>query len=162
MAENRISIKFTVIISAVILLITAFYFAAATVFPRRYNEEIAAASAAYGIDENLICAVIWTESKFDESAVSGKGASGLMQMMPETRAEQSRLSGIAADGGALSEIMLGTGYLARMIKLTGDEQIALMAYNAGIGSISRWDEPYAETKEYVRRVNLARNIYKYL
>lgn len=131
-------------------------------FPKKYDAEIAQAAAEYGIDENLIRAVIWTESKYDEAAVSSAGASGLMQLMPETRQEQSKRSGITADGSAYSEIMLGTGYLARMIKATGDEKTALMAYNAGLTNVLNWDEPYAESADYVKRVGFARKVYIYL
>ena len=162
MAEKRINIVITLCLIAVIFLIAAFYFATKIVFPEKYSEEIASASAVYGIDENIIKAVIWTESKYNESAVSSKGASGLMQLMPQTRAEQSEISGIAADCSPYSEIMLGTGYLARMLLDTGDLETALMAYNAGLANVRKWSSPFPESAEYVRRVFFARNIYKYL
>lgn len=162
MAEKRINLVFTVIIAAVIILITAFYITAVNVFPKSYGEEISAASEKYGIDADLIRAVIWTESKFDEDAVSSKGASGLMQMMPATRVEQSTVSGIPADGTARTEILLGTGYLIRMIEATDTLDDALMAYNAGLKNVQTWDKPYKESTDYVKRVHLALNVYKYI
>lgn len=162
MAKKRVKVIFTVILAAVIIIIAAFYFTVCAVFPDKYTEEINAASEKYGISADLIRAVIWTESKFDEDAVSAKGASGLMQMMPATRAEQSNISGIYADGTPATEILLGTGYLLRMIVATDSEEDALMAYNAGLANVRSWNEPFAESAEYVKRVKFARNIYKYL
>lgn len=162
MAVNRNKILVTFFLTAVILIVAVLYLLAVGYFPKKYDAEIAQAAAQYGIDENLIRAVIWTESKFDESALSLKGASGLMQLMPGTRSEQSERSGIAADGSAYSEIMLGTGYLARMMKAAGDEETALMAYNAGLANVLNWDEPYPESVNYVKRVNFARKVYIYL
>lgn len=132
------------------------------VFPQKYSEEILYASSVTGIEPDLIRAVIWTESKYDEEAVSVKGASGLMQMLDSTRIEQSSMSGYVIDGSAFSEIVLGSGYLARMINATDSLDDGLMAYNAGLRNVLTWDTPYKESVDYVYRVKLAYNIYRYI
>ena len=52
----------------VVAAITVFYFISASFFPRSYEKEINRAASATGLDADLIRAVIWTESKFDENA----------------------------------------------------------------------------------------------
>ena len=142
------------------------YFVFVSFFPLAYAEEISYASEISGLDENLIRAVIWTESKYREDAVSPAGATGLMQIMPATRREVSENSGIAADGSAKSEIALGSLYLREMLLLTGNESDALMSYNAGYGNVMKWKNegatPFRETLDYVDRVNFARNVYSLL
>lgn len=161
-AKNKTSI----ILLTVIAAITVLYFTAAAFFPRAYGTEISKASRAFALDGDLIRAVIWTESKFDETAVSPAGASGLMQMTDETRDFISRRTGVAADGSAESEIYLGSAYLRLLIDRCGNEKDALMSYNAGYHNVVRWkrenEDPYPETAEYVRRVEFARRMYKYV
>ncbi|MBQ7227028.1 MAG: lytic transglycosylase domain-containing protein [Clostridia bacterium] len=152
----------SLIILTVIALITVSYFVAISYFPLSYRAEIKEASQRYGLEEELIRAVILVESSYREDAVSHAGAEGLMQMMPETRKWISSKVGVASDGSARSEILLGCGYLRYLLDLTGDETDALMSYNAGYSNVLKWKEgetPFPETVEYVRRVNFARKIY---
>ena len=79
-------IKVSLFLLAVIALITAFWFIGAAAFPLSYAEEIRAAAERSGLDEDLVRGVIWAESKYREDAVSPAGATGLMQLMPGTRA----------------------------------------------------------------------------
>ena len=156
-------IKVSILLSVAVVLIAAAYYAFACVFTDAYSEYTAEAAERYGLDEPLVRAVILVESGYREDAVSGAGATGLMQLMPATRAEASAESGIAADGSARSEILLGSYYLRRMLDMTGNEADALAAYNAGPGKLAEWKrgegEMYPETREYVRRVTFARRIY---
>ncbi len=157
--------KTSIAIFAVIMTIAAFYFVTSSLFPLAYDKEVAEAARAYELDEALIRAVIWTESKYDETATSEAGASGLMQLMPSTRAWVSEREGIAADGSARSEILLGSAYLRYLLDLCGDETDALMSYNAGYSNVMSWKiggAPFPETAEYVKRVNFARKIYTLL
>lgn len=158
--------KPSVILLTVVVAIAVLYFIASAYFPQTYGAEIADASRRTGLDENLIRAVIWTESKFDEAAVSAAGASGLMQMTDETREFISLRTGVEADGSAESEIFLGSAYLQYLINRCGNEKDALMSYNAGYGNVMRWKEeggePYPETREYVKRVEFARRMYEYV
>lgn len=150
----------------VVAAITVFYFISASFFPRSYEKEINRAASATGLDADLIRAVIWTESKFDENAVSGAGASGLMQMTDETRDFISARTGVTADGSAGSEIYLGSAYLKYLTDKCGDETDALMSYNAGYYNVMRWkkegSEPYPETRDYVGRVEFALRVYRYI
>lgn len=157
--------KISIAIFAVIILVAAFYFIVSAIFPLKYSAEITEASETYNLDQRLVRAVIWTESKYNENAVSTAGASGLMQLMPKTREWIADREGIKADGSARSEILLGSAYLRYLLDLCDDETDALMSYNAGYSNVMKWKEngtPFPETVEYVKRVNFARRIYTLL
>lgn len=162
MAETHGKLKF-ILLFAVAVAAAAVCFIANIAFPQKYEKEIARASEAFGVEAPLIRAVILAESGYDESALSAAGASGLMQLMPGTRAMMSERTGIAADGSAESEIMLGTAYLSLMLETFDSEDDALAAYNAGPANVARWnengEEPFGETREYVAKVKLYRRVY---
>lgn len=162
MAETHGKLKFILLFAAAATA-TAVCFIANLAFPQKYEKEIARASEAFGVEAPLIRAVILAESGYDESALSAAGASGLMQLMPGTRTMMSERTGIAADGSAESEIMLGTAYLSLMLETFDSEDDALAAYNAGPANVARWnengEEPFGETREYVAKVKLYRRVY---
>lgn len=145
------------------------------IVPLDYQEQIARSAARHGVDPFLVAAVINAESGFDADEVSSKGAVGLMQLMPETAAEQASLAGEGpvepqdlAD--PTTNIELGTGYLARLLRRYGDERAAIAAYNAGMGVTDRWvaqgpveqTMTYGETREFLRRVFAERERYRRL
>ena len=107
-------------------------------------------ATALGIDPRLVEAVIQAESAWNRRAVSRTGAMGLMQLMPQTAVE------LAVDDpwDAAQNVRGGTAYLARQLERFGSPELALAAYNAGPEAVKRYDgiPPYAETREYVRRV----------
>ncbi len=107
-------------------------------------------SARYGLDANLVYAVIEQESGFHPNAISPKGAQGLMQIMPETQ----RVFGLREPFDPVSNIATGTRYLRQLIRKFSNTQLALAAYNAGPGAVERHGgiPPYTETKNYVQRV----------
>jgi soluble lytic murein transglycosylase-like protein len=118
--------------------------------PPDVAQAIHAASARHQVSEDLVSAVAWQESGFNSSAVSPKGARGVMQLMPQT----ARQLGVnAAD--PVSNIDGGAAYLASMLRrFDGDTRKALAAYNAGPGAVERYRgvPPYAETTAYVSSI----------
>ena len=162
MAKNLVK---SIILSAVILVITASYFFGLSIFSFKYADEVSLASKRYTLPEQLIRSVILVESGYDEGAVSRAGAEGLMQMMPTTRAWMSEITGITADRSPKSEILLGSAYLRYLLDLTGNLTDALMSYNAGYTNLQKWKEggtPFPETLTYVKRVFFAMNIDRLL
>ncbi len=110
----------------------------------------AAAAKSHGLDQTLLEAVAWQESRGRMSAVSPKGALGVMQLMPGTAAEM----GVRADDLA-DNIRGGALYLRRQLdRFGGSVPLALAAYNAGPGAVLRYRgiPPYRETRNYVAKI----------
>lgn len=121
--------------------------AAASTPTAEIAETIRAASERHQVSERLVEAVAWRESGFNPTAVSPKGARGVMQLMPGT----ARLLGVDASD-LVSNIDGGANYLSQMIRrFGGDTTKALAAYNAGPEAVERYRgvPPYAETIAYV-------------
>lgn len=119
--------------------------------PTRYDEIILAAAERYRVDPALVRAVVKAESDFNETARSRKGAQGLMQLMPET----ARLHNVANVYDPEENIDGGVQHLRLLLdRYRGDLRLALAAYNAGVQAVEKHGgiPPFAETKEYVRRV----------
>ena len=117
---------------------------------REYAETIRNAAAKYGVDSRLVSAVAEAESGFDQSSVSGAGAIGIMQLMPETA---SNLGVNPYD--AQQNIEGGAKYLSQMLKtFGGDVRKAVAAYNAGPQAVIDHNgvPPYSETQNYVNTV----------
>jgi hypothetical protein len=115
------------------------------------RELIVPAATKYGVEPELVAAVIWAESSGDPNAVSTRGAQGLMQLMPET----ARELGVTRILDPQENVEGGTRYLRRMIDAhEGDLSLALAAYNAGPEAVRRYGgiPPYKETLAYVGRV----------
>lgn len=122
-----------------------------TVVYGRYGQFIKDAAVRYGLDPELITAVIKVESSFNPYAVSKKGAMGLMQLMPETAKEMQ----VGAPFEAKENIMGGSRYLRKMLNLfKGDLRLGLAAYNAGPNRILKNGiiPKIPETEQYVKKV----------
>ncbi len=105
----------------------------------------------YGVEENLVRAVMKQESCFNSRAVSSAGAIGLMQLMPGT----ANLMGVGDAWDPHQNIQGGVKYLSQMLReFNGDKQLALAAYNAGPGAVRKYNgiPPYRETQNYVVRI----------
>lgn len=103
------------------------------------------------LDPKLVRALIQVESGYNPSAVSRKGAVGLMQLMPTT----ASLLAVSDPYDPDENVRGGTAYLRRMIdRFQGRLELAVAAYNAGPGAVERHGgiPPYRETRDYVRRV----------
>lgn len=112
---------------------------------------ISEAALATAVDPSLLMAVIDVESRGNPRALSPKGATGLMQLMPATGAEH----GAADLYDARQNVMAGARHLAMLLKRFGSLPLALAAYNAGSGAVARHGgriPPYTETQAYVPMV----------
>ena len=123
----------------------------------RIDNAISTSSKKYGVDENLIRAIIKVESNFNPNCVSKAGAKGLMQLMPEN----CRDLGVADPFDIEQNIDGGTRHIKEYLdKYNGDVEMALMAYNGGPTRMARRgvksiDDIYKmpkETQNYVPKV----------
>lgn len=106
----------------------------------------------YGVNLNLLKAVAKAESDFDTEAVSWCGAQGIMQLMPTT----AESLGVEDPFDARQNITGGAKMLAYLLDdYNGNVSLALAAYNAGSGAVSRYGgvPPYNETLRYIDRIN---------
>ncbi|HEY0385309.1 MAG TPA: lytic transglycosylase domain-containing protein [Pyrinomonadaceae bacterium] len=113
---------------------------------------IVEAGARNGVDPVLLYAQMHQESSFKRSAVSPKGARGLMQLMPFTAAR----FGVKDIFDPRQNIEGGARYMRYLLNaFDGDVALALAGYNAGEGAVMKYGRhvpPYRETQEYVRRI----------
>ena len=117
----------------------------------KYDDLISDASERFGVAFPLLKAIIKAESDFDPYAVSKKGATGLMQIMPEN----FEPLGLQDPFDPWQNINAGARYFKQMYdRFKGKLALSLAAYNAGPTAVDRYKTipPYEETEEYVRRV----------
>lgn len=118
---------------------------------QKIDTAIARAAKRYELPPSLIRGIIEAESSFRPEAVSPAGARGLMQLMPAT----ARELGVTDPFDINQNIDGGAKYLKKMMDIfDGDTGRALAAYNAGPGTVRRFngEVPYSETRNYVQRV----------
>lgn len=151
------------------------------IYPYKYSEIINECSYKYDLDPYLVLAVIKTESNFNESAESSKGAKGLMQIMDSTGewiASKLGVNNFTPEMLCNPEINIefGCWYLNNLLGEFDDLSLALAAYNGGSGNVTKWLNdpeyssdgenltyiPFKETKKYVDKVSTRYNVYKFL
>jgi hypothetical protein len=118
---------------------------------RAFAHIIRAAAERYGVDTRLVEAIVQAESAGNPTAVSPKGARGLMQLMPERAA----LLGVRDSFDPHQNVDGGVRHIRDLLQsFRGDVDLAVAAYNAGEGAVRNHGgvPPFAETREYVRRV----------
>lgn len=193
--ENKVKKTFMVIICLAAVFIGVFVTALGlktahdkyvySSYPMKYQKEVEQASKKYGVDKFLIYGVIKTESNFDPAAVSGAGAIGLMQIMPDsfewlqTYYVDEEYADYTVGDLVNAEINIdyGTHLLKLMLdQFDGIEPTALCAYNAGPGNVESWlknkeysddgktikKAPIGETDAYFRRVERNKSIFEKL
>ena len=153
-------------------------------YPKTYSEIVTTYAEQYKVDENLVYAVIKAESNFRSNAESNKSAIGLMQIVEDTAVDVAKKSNINIESQNIREELLkednninvGTKYLSILLSKYGNIEVALAAYNAGIGTVDNWIEkqviksdgsdieniPYKETNNYVRKILRDYKIYEKL
>lgn len=153
----------------------------AILYPAGFHEIVSRHTANTGLDQHLTFALIRAESNFLPTARSPVGALGLMQLMPATAKGIARGLGIDAANPQLTNpevnVRIGTRHLKDLIRrFNGNLVSAVAAYNAGATPVLRWrknfpnlreDEfieniPYPETREYVKKVLAAMEVYRQL
>lgn len=154
------------------------------IYTKEYTEQVEKYSKEYNVDTNLVYAVIKAESNFKPNAKSNKNAIGLMQLMEDTAKDLLKRVDLKISNEELKDklydvdvnINLGTKYLSILLERYGNVEMAVTAYNAGIGTVDNWIEkdiiksdgsnieniPYRETNNYVRKILRDYKIYKNL
>jgi soluble lytic murein transglycosylase-like protein len=119
---------------------------------RKFSGIIDTAARSHGVEPALVQAVITAESGFNPNALSRKGASGLMQLMPDT----ARRYGVRNIFDPVENVHGGVRYLKDLLAMfNGDMKLALAGYNAGENAVIRAGHkvpPYPETQNYVPKV----------
>lgn len=175
---NRKTRKAIIFLLLIIIAVIFLYKPALKLYyPLKYGDYIETYSTKYNVDKYLVMGVISAESRFNETALSHKGAKGLMQITDNTAKWCADNFGIKYEIGGYIEpeanIETGCAYLEYLIDTYSNTETALAAYNAGPGNVSKWlkdknyssdgvsldNIPFKETEDYVDKVIKRRNIY---
>jgi soluble lytic murein transglycosylase-like protein len=116
------------------------------------NPIIDSAAQKYGVDPELVKAVIQTESSGNPNAVSNAGALGLMQLMPSNVSESKVSDPFDPTQNINAGVSQLSGYLK---KYDGNVDQALAAYNAGPAAVQEYHgiPPYHETQNYIKKIH---------
>jgi len=144
-------------------------------YPLAYSEEVAKNATASQVPESLIYAIMRTESNYAPGALSPVGAVGLMQIMPSTAETISKGASARLTSPELN-IRLGAKHIRDLLASYQNVALAAAAYNAGAGNVKKWQQglaglpqdefvesiPFRETREYVKKVVTAMELYQRL
>ncbi len=151
-------------------------------YPVKYYGIIEKYSNIYNVDPILVTSMINVESNFKKDAISPKDARGLMQIRRMTADWAANEIGIVDyDYSKICEpdinIMIGTWYISKLLnQYNNDINIALVAYNAGSGNVSKWLKnykysldgenlhkiPFKESERYINKIKRNMKIYKFM
>ena len=151
------------------------------IYPLKYSEYVERYAEEYNIDKYLVYAIIKAESNFEEEAKSTSNAIGLMQIMEATAFETANKIDLDVSEDDLFNpelnIKIGLKYFTSLLeKYNNNYNLAIIAYNAGIGNVDKWIQngtikadgtdienvPFKETNNYVRKILRDYEIYKKL
>ena len=168
---RKILLTLIAIIFVLLVILLNFKNIQKLIYRQDYSEYVEKYAKEYNVDPLLIYSIIKAESNFDDEAVSGKGATGLMQLMDNTAKEiatNESLEYVSNESlfDPETNIKLGVKYFADLIAIFKNEAVALAAYNAGMGTVQGWIDkgtikadgsdieniPYNETNMYVRKI----------
>ncbi|MCR5284381.1 MAG: lytic transglycosylase domain-containing protein [Treponema sp.] len=156
------------------------------IYPKDYSDLIEAECSKYNMKDSLMYALVRSESFFDAEIVSSAGATGLTQLMQLTAqdiAKRLKITDYSLTDPAIN-LEFGTWYLNNLYERLDNSYLhAFYSYNAGINSLRKWLKgsiidfgakqkmpndifletiPYAETREYGRKLVSATVMYEYL
>ena len=188
MKKGKSNNRFKTILVISIILITIFLISCILrnliykfLYPTKYSEYVYKYSEEFSVDPDLIFAIIKAESNFEADAKSSQNAIGLMQILNSTAEEvANKLRMNYNEEETLlnpkDNIRMGVKYFSELYDLYGNIELAICAYNAGIGNVNSWIDkglirddgsdienvPISETNIYVRKVLKNYRIYKEL
>lgn len=143
-----------------------------------YQDQINEYSNKYNVDPLLTASIVKVESDFDNDAQSHQGAKGLMQLLDETAKHSAEVIGEDYYPDKLNDIYynlkLGVGYYNYLYNYYNNKELALAAYNGGVGNVDKWIDqgildkvnpdiskiPFDETRQYVTKVMANYEVYK--
>lgn len=143
-----------------------------------YQDQINEYSNKYNVDPLLTASIVKVESYFDNDAQSHQGAKGLMQLLDETAKHSAEVIGEDYYPDKLNDIdynlKLGVGYYNYLYNYYNNKELALAAYNGGVGNVDKWIDqgildkenpdiskiPFDETRQYVTKVMANYEVYK--
>lgn len=143
-----------------------------------YQEQITEISEQANVDPLFTAAIVKVESDFDNDAHSHQGAQGLMQILDETAKHSAEVIDMEYYPEKLNDIdynlKLGVGYYDYLMRYYNNRQLALAAYNGGVGNVDKWIKegildkdnpdvskiPFEETRQYVTKVESTYDVYK--
>ena len=143
-----------------------------------YQEQITEISEQANVDPLFTAAIVKVESDFDNDAHSHQGAHGLMQILDETAKHSAEVVDMEYYPEKLNDIdynlKLGVGYYDYLMRYYNNRQLALAAYNGGVGNVDKWIKegildkdnpdvskiPFEETRQYVTKVESTYDVYK--
>lgn len=177
-SRRRIFERIVLVIFVSIILVKALEVGSQMAVPYDYGEYIERYSKEHNLDNALVAAVIYQESRFRSDAESRVGALGLMQIMPDTGIWIAEKLEVEFSEEKLLDpeynIRFGTWYLSYLLeRFDGNLKVALAAYNAGPGMVDQWlkddrysvdgeltEIPFKETRDYVTTVLAMQDTYR--